>query len=118
MKAFFIKLGRVRKCKFLKRAISVCLGAWILKYGRINQTTDLPINSNQEIQSINNQTTSSFTELVSDEYSYQDSNESLTGQKSELTYSQEELDALGLGNVDKKVTLVVGLPMPHSYQHT
>jgi len=39
-------------------------------------------------------------------------NESLTAQKSELTYSKEELDALGLGNVDRKVTLVVGLPMP------
>lgn len=44
-----------------------------LKYGRINQTTDLLINASQEIQSINNkityrETESSFTELVSDQY--------------------------------------------------
>lgn len=49
------------------------LGIWTLKYGRINQTTDLLINASQEIQSINNkityrETESSFTELVSDQY--------------------------------------------------
>lgn len=69
----------------------------VLNYGRINQTTNLPINSNQEVQSISRETESSFTEL---------------------TYSQEEIDALGLGNADKKVTLVVGLLPVHSYQHT
>ena len=44
--------------------------------------------------------------------------ESLTAQKLEFTDSQEELDALGLGNLDKKGTLVVGLPMPRSSQFT
>ena len=121
MKALVRKLARVKKRKLVTRAVAAGLAAWALKYGRINQTTDLPINSSQEIQTINTQTTSretesSFTVLVSDQYSYQDSNKSLTGQKSELTYSQEELDALGLGNVDKKVTLVVGMPVPHFSQ--
>ena len=45
-------------------------------------------------------------------------NESLTAQKSELTYSQEELDALGLGKDTRKVTLVVRTPMLHSSQYT
>lgn len=45
-------------------------------------------------------------------------NESLTARKSEFTYSQEELDALGLGKDTRKVTLVVGTPMPHSSQYT
>lgn len=103
MKTLFIRLRRAKKRKSLKRLISIIFAAWALKYGRITQTTE---------------TESSFTELVSNKYPYQDSNEYLTGQKSELTYSQEELDALGLWNVDKKVTLVVGLPMPHSCQHT
>ena len=93
MKAFFRKLARVKKRKAIKRAIAGGLAAWALKYGRINQTTDLFINSSQEIQSI-------------------------TAQKSELTYIQEELDALGLGKVNREVTLVVGIPMPHSSQYT
>lgn len=45
-------------------------------------------------------------------------NESLTAQKSELTYSQDEIDALGLGQVNKEISLVVGLPMPHSSPFT
>ncbi len=44
--------------------------------------------------------------------------ESLTAQKLEFTDSQDELDALGLGNLDKKGKLVVGLPMPRSSQFT
>jgi hypothetical protein len=97
MRTLFRKLRGVKKLEFLKRSISVGLGALVLNYGRINQTTNLPINSNQEVQSISRETESSFTEL---------------------TYSQEEIDALGLGNADKKVTLVVGLLPVHSYQHT
>jgi hypothetical protein len=64
MKAFFRKLARVKKRKALKRAIAGGLAAWTLKYGRINQTTDLFINSNQEIQSINHQAT--YTGAVSE----------------------------------------------------
>lgn len=66
MKTFFRKLGLYKKLKFVKRAIGITGAAWAFKYGRINETTDLPINFNQEIQSISK-------------------NESLIGQKSELT---------------------------------
>lgn len=45
-------------------------------------------------------------------------NESLTAQKSELIYSQDEIDALGLEQENKEVNLVVGLPLPHSSQFT
>ena len=96
-----------RKRKFLKRIITVGLGVWTLKYGRINQTIDLPINPSQEIQSINNkityrETESSFTELVSDQYLYQDSNESLTGKKLELTYTQYEGNPIVLVSTKSK----------------
>ena len=64
MKAFFRKLARVKKRKAIKRAVAGGLAAWALKYGRINQTTDLFINSSQEIHSINNQTT--YTGAVSE----------------------------------------------------
>lgn len=64
MKAFFRKLARVKTHKAIKRSIAGGLAAWTLKYGRINQTTDLFINSSQEIQSINNQTT--YTGAVSE----------------------------------------------------
>jgi hypothetical protein len=98
MKAFFRKLARVKKRKAIKRLIAECLAACALKYGRINQTTDLFINSSQEIQSINNQTT--YTGVVSEiqnqhnkspeafKYNIEkrgSENESLTAQKSELT---------------------------------
>ena len=45
MKTFFRKLARVKNRKAIKRAIAGGLAAWKLKYGRINQTTDLFINS-------------------------------------------------------------------------
>ena len=84
MKAFFRKLVRLKKRKVIKRVITKSHAAWTLKCGRINQTTELFISSSQEIQSINNQTT-------------------YTGaQKSELTYSQEDLDALAVSKLAKK----------------
>ena len=46
---------------------------------------------------------------------YRNESKLLTAQKAELPYSQEELEALGLvGEVNKEVTSVVGLPMPRS----
>ncbi len=59
-----------------------------------------------------------FEPLKSTTETYEGEHESLTAQKLEFTDSQEELDALGLGNLDKKVTLVVKLPMPYSSQST
>ena len=50
MKAFFRKLGRVKKRKAIKRAVAGGLAAWALKYGRINQTTDLFVNYGQDTQ--------------------------------------------------------------------
>ena len=64
MKAVFKKIARVKKRKAIKRAISVGVTAYLLKYGLINETTDLFIHSSQEIQSTNNQKT--YT--VADDY--------------------------------------------------
>ena len=63
-----------------------------------------------EIQNKHNKTTEALkytTETSGGE------NEPLTAQKSELTYTKVELDALGLGKVNREVTLMVGIPMPH-----
>jgi hypothetical protein len=57
MKTFFRKLARVKKRKAIKKAVAASLAAWALKYGRINQTPDLFINSSQEIHSTNHQKT-------------------------------------------------------------
>ena len=46
---------------------------------------------------------------------YREESKLLTAQKAELPYSQEELEALGLvGEVNKEVTLAVGLSVPSS----
>ena len=50
-------MARVKKRKAIKRAISIGVTAYMLKYGLINETTDLFIHSSQEIQSTNNQKT-------------------------------------------------------------
>lgn len=101
MKAFFRKLAHLKKVKkrqVLKRAIAGYLFAVSVRYGsgRLNQTTDLS-QEKQPITTLNNQT------QITD-----------TG----LTCSQEELDALGLGKVNKEVTLVVGISQPPSSQNT
>ena len=57
MKTFFRKLARVKKRKAIKKAVAASLAAWALKYGRINQTPDLFINSSQEIHPTNHQKT-------------------------------------------------------------
>nr|YP_003734626.1 hypothetical protein KrfoC_p116 [Kryptoperidinium foliaceum]ADI40411.1 hypothetical protein [Kryptoperidinium foliaceum] len=57
MKLVFKKAARIKKRKAIKRLISVGVTAYLFKYGRINETTDLFIHYNQEIQSTNNQKT-------------------------------------------------------------
>jgi DNA-binding NarL/FixJ family response regulator len=112
MKTFFRKLARVKKRKAIQainRAIAVGVAGYAFKYGRINQTTYTGAVS--EIQNQHNKTPEALKYTIEKRGG---ENESLTAQKSELTYIQEELDALGLGKVNRDVTLVVGIPMPHS----
>ena len=73
MKAVFRKIARIKKRKAIKRAIVAGVVAYLSKYGRINQTTDLFIHSSQEIQSTNNQKTYTVTD---------DDNQSLIESKS------------------------------------
>jgi len=54
-KALFRKLAHLKKRKIIKKAIAGSFTAWALKHGKINQTTELFINSSQEIKSINKQ---------------------------------------------------------------
>ena len=51
MKAIFKKIVRLKKRRAIKNLIAAGATAYAVKYGRMNKTTDLFLNSSQEIQS-------------------------------------------------------------------
>lgn len=141
MKAFIRKIRTVKKREIIKNAIGTCTTAWALRHGSISHKIESsPFfgnfnQSNQHMERSNpyhqtryvDEDSQSSTENQSfekirrvklgfdRELRMADYNRDSSTQKSKVTYSQDEIEALGLvGEVNKEVTSVVGLPMPRS----
>lgn len=115
MKAFVRKIRSVKKRKLLKNLVGTVTAAAYFRYGAMQDNTEPSpffVNYDRSNQRLERPHPYLNTIIVNDEI------ESLPTQKSELTYSQEELDALGLGKVNSEVTSVVGLPLTHSSRPT
>lgn len=144
MNAFVRKIRSVKKRELIEKAVGTCTTIWILKHGQISHTPEPgPFfgnfnQSNQHMERSNpyhqtiivDEDSQSLTENQSfekirrvklgfdRELRMADYNRDSYTQKSEFTYSQDEIEALGLGEVNEKVRSVVGLSMPRSSQFT
>ncbi len=137
MKALIKKIKSVKKRQALKKLIGVVTAGYSLRSSKMLHETEQNqffVNYDQSKPSLerpypyqqsmikNNDNKSSIETQSSEEIRGVEfgtggrlifSKEKKQPNQSEFTSSQEEVDALGLGKVNKEVTLVVGLPLPH-----